>query len=786
MAGSDGPSRPRRPQAPGTGGARISAGGRRTRSNGHGTQRRSIFWRLRRVFFLLALAGLASGVGFATVIARVELPDPEELLQSSFICAAGVAPGECDDGTALARLSGEEDRSNVELQDVPQHLIDAVVATEDRQFFEHQGIDPVSIGRALYEDLRGRAIEQGGSTITQQYAKNLYLSHDRTLARKLEEAVLSVKLEQQMSKQEILEGYLNTVYFGRNAYGIQSASRAYFDKDVGDLGLWEAAFLAGLIRAPSVADPVENPEEATNRRATVLAAMVEEGYITQDQADLSNALEWIPGETVVGSDTYRLVETREGTNIGSEYVTAYVQRVLKEDLGFSDSEIAGGGLRVYTTLDMRLQYAAYETVYNPETGVLNQPDDPSAALVAVDENGHIKAMVGGRNFAERQVNLAVSGSGGDGRPVGSTFKAIPLALTVQDGYSLERSGFNAPATTVLDQTIDGQPRPGCADEWPVANYAESEQGYLNIVDATRVSSNTAYAQLMLELGPQNVLTMGQRLGMDTTDLEPCPPVVLGAGNSNPLEMAEIYSTFANRGIHKEPTIITRVEQVDQDGNAHVVWEWQPEETRVMLEEKADVVTHVLRQVIEGGTGESADIGKAAAGKTGTAQYNKDAWFVGYVPRLTTAVWMGYPEADWQPPQPCDPEDWEPFGCDLQIPPMNPDGRAVRGRSVTGGSFPAEIWRNFMTVATDMLALNDEFVEPPDDAMRDGETLGIPATTTTAPPPRRLPGATIIIPGDDDDDDDDDRGPPDKTQPTLPPHWTNPDSDPGPGFTIPLG
>jgi membrane peptidoglycan carboxypeptidase len=702
------------------------------------SKRRNILWRARRALFVLALAGLASFAGLAAVIASVELPEPEDVLQSSFICAADVAPGECDDGTALAKLSGDEDRNNVRLEDVPQHVIEAVIATEDRQFFEHTGINPLAIGRALYQDIRGQGVQQGGSTITQQFAKNKYLSHDRTLTRKLQEAALSIKVEQQMSKEEILEGYLNTIYFGRNAYGIQSASRAYFDKDVQDLALWEAAFLSGLIRAPALAEPEKYPEEATRRRATVLDAMVEEGYITEDERELSNAVEWTPGETIVPLESHRLVDVRQGRAIGAEYVTAYVQRVLQEELGFDESEIGGGGLRVYTTLDMRLQYAAYETIYNAETGILNQEGDPYAALVALDNNGHIKAMVGGRNFEENQINLAVSGSGSPGRAVGSTLKPVALALAAREGYSLERSGFNAPATYEVDQR---EAAPNCDPIWELSNYAESSQGYLNLIDATRVSSNTAYAQitrdLMLEHGPESVPAMAQELGMDSP-LTPCPPMVLGPDNSNPLEMAEVYSTFANRGVHKEPTIITRVEQMDENGNVDLVWEWQPDEARVMSEEAADLVTHALRTVIQAGTGRAADIGKPAAGKTGTTQENKDAWFVGYVPRLTTAVWMGYPGEPATNPDTGEilvDEDGNPIIGD--VPAME----NVHGRSVTGGSFPAEIWGAFMRLATDLLELDDDFIEPSPEALRGGETLGEPPTTTTAP--TTVPQTTII-------------------------------------------
>lgn len=733
MAGFDQPVRGRRPQPSQGGGVRAAAarveGWRERIPSTKSTKRRNILWRFRRVLFLFALIMMAGVVGAAAFVSRLELTDPHEMLQTSYICAADVEPGKCTADNAMARLSNEDadDRVLVPLEEIPDVLKNAVIATEDRDFYEHKGVSPQAIFRAIFQDLRGGAT-QGGSTITQQYVKNAYLTSEQTYDRKVREAVLSMKLEQTMSKDDILEAYLNTIFWGRKSFGAQAASRVYFDKDVQDLELAEAALLAGIIRAPVTADPHEHPEEAKRRREVTLEAMLDEGYITEDEYREANADEF---ESVIEYDGPQQIRTfNRGEGIGSEYVTAFIQEELQK-LGYSDEQITGGGLRVYTTLDLDLQEAAYNTVYGPE-GVLNQEGDPAAALVTLDDQGHIVAMVGGKDFRAdndyAQLNLAENPTG---RPVGSTFKPVAVAAAVQAEYSLANSTYNSPSPYTVDQSGIS----GCAEEWEVNNYDETtHEGRLNVLKATEVSSNTAFAQMMVDLTPTRVKEMAEALGMDTdsrwTD-DLCPPVVLGTENSTPLEMAEVYSTFANGGMRNDPTIVTRVEIVDTNGEARVDWEWQ-EDTgqRVMPEERANLVTHALRGVVEGGTGTAAQLGTVqVAGKTGTTSDNKDAWFVGYVPPpgLTTAVWMGYVEADWKDEtcDPNDPEEPRPERCgEYEIPPMNENGRPVRGGAVTGGGLPAQIWQKYMTraVATRGMPEGAEFPEVTEEQLRDGRTL----------------------------------------------------------------
>ena len=405
--------------------------------------------------------------------------------------------------------------------------------------------------------------------------------------------------------------------------------------------------------------------------------MASEGYIDGEERA---TIEASPIETgVVPARDRRGLGRVEGNtpdnDIGTKYFVEAVRRQVAEQYG--EDVLYGGGLRIYTTLDFELQRAAWDAV----TSTLDQPTDPDAALVAVDEYGYVKAMVGGRDFENDEVNLALgAAAGGSGRGAGSSFKPFVLAEAVRQDISLN-SMFDAPARITFDD-VQGEK---VGEPWKVSNYGGTEQGVLDIVDATRVSSNTAYAQLMLEVGPGNVATLANRLGV-SAELPVVPSLVLGSGDVSPLDMAVGYSTFANRGIHNDPILVTKIEQVDEDGDVEVIDQAVPSGERVLTEEQADLVTYCLQEVVKGGTGASASFGKPAAGKTGTTQDNKDAWFVGYTPKLTAAVWLGY--ADPRP--------------DGTVPTMDADSPVSRSRGlngVTGGTLPATIWRKFMEAAS---------------------------------------------------------------------------------------
>jgi penicillin-binding protein 1A len=679
---------------------------------------------MRRPLFLVALAMLASLTGVAVVFARTQLPVIEDLEQSSYICAGDVAPGECGPQNAMTRLQADEDRVNVALADMPPILTQAVIAMEDRDFYEHDGVNPMGIARALFQNVKGGSVSQGGSTITQQYVKNAFkLSTERAVSRKVKEAVLSLKLEQQMSKDQILEGYLNTIYFGRGAYGVEAASQAYFGKDIGQITASEAALLAGEIRAPASAEPTAHPEEATRRRHTALVAMQEEGYITR--ADFE-ALDAIPiGQVVpVAFSSVQLTKSLRGAAdpwyMGTDYLPPYIQSELEriDPVRFSEENVTRGGYRIYTSID----YAMQQQAWNAVTSTLDREDDPAtpewegdpeASLVAVDDQGLIRAMVGSRHrydVNEHQENFAVCGHGSQGREPGSTFKPIVLAEAMRQGYSL-KSRYNAQGTITFDQPAVVSANGG--HPWKVSNYSESDAGVLDLIGATRESSNTAYAQLIVDIKPDGPAQLAKQMGVgQCTDFDPHYAEVLGDVNATPLEMAGVYSTFANRGVYKRPDIITRVEQADQEGHITVLYERQVQQTQVLSETQADLVTHALEAVVgEGGTGASANIGKPMAGKTGTSQLNKNAWFAGFVPKLTAVVWMGYPDADYPDPD---------SGGAMTLWPMNRDGRLVHGRPATGGSFPAEIWKKFMTEATG--ESNDGFVEPTPQQINAGKIL----------------------------------------------------------------
>jgi penicillin-binding protein 1A len=602
---------------------------------------------------LLAFTALA-GVTFMLV--NLKLPADTPLGQTTYLYAS-------DGETALAKLSDGSDRELVSIDKVPDVLVDAVLASEDQHFFEHSGLDPAGILRATWHDLRNKGGGlQGGSTITQQYVKNAYLTHERTIWRKLKEAAYAVKVERKFDKKEILERYLNTIYFGRGAYGVQAASRAYFSKDVGDLNLSEAAYLAGLIRAPELADARVAPEVAERRRAKVLGNMVLTHAITPAERRRAEAA---PVAVIDKADRDPIVTA---ANTGTDYFIDYVRRQLVKTLG--EQTAFSGGLRVTTSLDFKAQRDAYRAVYG---ATLTRKSDPAGALVSIDDQGRIRAMVGGRDWnmppdecdrTHCKVNLAVGREGGgSGRQPGSTFKPILLAETVKEGYSVE-SSFPGPPKITIPKASNGA-------DWNVTNFDEASYGRVNLIDATRNSVNTVYAQLAVAIGATHMRDMARDLGVKTP-LKPNNSLVLGTGEVSVLDMAAAFSTFANRGVRIDPRAILKIEtasgSVIQDNE-------KPKRTRVLQEKDADVVNFCLRQVVERGSGTAAQVaGRSIIGKTGTTQAFGDAWFVGATRKLTTAVWMGYPEGNSKKMD------------------------DVRGKEVTGGSFPASIFKRFMTAA----------------------------------------------------------------------------------------
>jgi penicillin-binding protein 1A len=662
----------------------------------------SPFWRYRRLFFLIGLLFSTALAGAAYLLVRVPLPAERQQAQTTFLTDVT--------GARLATLANGVNRVFVPMEKIPPVVVDAVISTEDRSFFDHGGVDPLGIVRATFADVRGKNL-QGGSTITQQYVKNVYLGRERTLARKIKEAALAVKLERKLSKQQILERYLNTVYFGRGAYGVQAAARAYFGKDVEQLGLREAAYLAGLIRSPVEADALKRPDVANARRDRTLTAMVRDGRIQARDRDA------VKGERVEAYvvDRAKAEPTFAMADKGTQFFADYVRQQLLTR--YSEATVYGGGLRVKTTLDLRMQAQAYDAVY----GLLNRGDDPAGALVSIDSNGEVKAMVGGRDFTTFSVNLALGkAGGGSGRQPGSTFKPFVLAELVRAGYSVQ-STLPAPPTIVFPKANKGK-------DYEIDNFeGETFDAPINVVDATKHSVNTVYAQLMKTVGPAKVVDLAHKAGV-TADLSADLSLTLGTSEVSVLDMASAYSTFARRGEHVEPVTILEVRTAD----GHVLERSRSSRTRAFSAKVADTVNYCLQQVVTGGTGTGASIGKPVAGKTGTTQDFGDAWFVGYTPRLTTAVWMGYPE-----------------GNSKKM--LN-----VRGRKVNGGSFPATIFKRFMSAAmadgdyggsfAPAPSLGGKPIPPVTGAILPTTTTSSSSTTLPPGPSTTLPPATTTTTG----------------------------------------
>jgi penicillin-binding protein 1A len=550
------------------------------------------------------------------------------------------------DGSIIAEWHAGEDRVPVAYAELPAHLVDAVVAIEDQRFWVHSGVDPRAIARAASANLEAGAIVQGGSTITQQYVKNVLLTSDATLERKIEEAELALRLEETLTKEEILERYLNAIFMGEGAYGIGAAALRYFGTPVGSLTLGESALLAGLVNSPIAYNPYEHPDEALARRGVVLDKMVDLGWVDAGAA------------AAAAAEPLRLMPRSERDRSPFPYFTEEVRRRLLAEpaLGAAPEErfeaLHAGGLQIFTTLDPTVQRAA-------EAAVLAVvPDEgPDAAVVAIDpRTGHVLAIVGGRDYYDpddpiAQFNLATQGL----RQPGSAFKPFVLAAAVEAGVGLDRVLEAGPTVTLATDSGD----------WTVANHEHADFPDLTLREATVFSVNTVYARLIQEVGPERVAEIASAAGI-TTPLDPLPSLALGAQEVTVFDMASAYATFAGGGVHVAPTLITRIE----DADGHVVFEPVPAITPVLEPEVAADVTSTLTEVVRRGTGQQAKIGRPVAGKTGTTESSHDAWFVGYTPELVAAVWVGFGEGNRPLTAP-----HTPF-------------------TITGGSWPAQIWSRF--------------------------------------------------------------------------------------------
>jgi penicillin-binding protein 1A len=604
---------------------------------------------------LVILAGFGSGAALSSSCSLSALR-PVKIGQNSFVYAA--------DGLRLGSIPAERNREPVSLARMGPWLPRATVAVEDRRFYEHGGVDYVGIARALWRDVNAGKVVQGGSTITQQLVRNLYVGKERTFQRKLKEACLAIKLSERWSKDRILKEYLNTVYYGNHAYGGEAAAQTYFSKPARELNLRQAALLAGLPQAPSDYDPFHNAPAAIVRRNEVLQTMLVGGAITPAQ------YRWAVRSSNLGLRPGSLY-----TRIRQPYFFGYVINELERVYGANT--VREGGLRVYTTIDPKLQRAANRAIRD----TLYERDDPAAAIVSIEPGtGAIRAMTavipGNRR---NQFNLAAQST----RQSGSTFKAFVLASAIEKGIDPDHTYYtSAPFTCTrgpwcISDYLSGKP-------WQVSTYDHSYVGTISITHATLRSDNTVYAQLTLDVGPDYIWRMAKRLGVHLTQ-KPVASIGLGPLAVSPLDMATAYSAFASGGIVAEPMAIRKVVLANGTVDSDAGW-GKPETKRGLSEAVAWKVTDILRQNALYGTGAGSGDGiHPNAGKTGTTEDHADAWFIGYTRDLSTAVWMGYPGGE--------------------IPMLS-----VHGYSVAGATFPVPMWHRYMTVAEAGRPVR-EFLEP---------------------------------------------------------------------------
>ncbi|HKH76360.1 MAG TPA: PBP1A family penicillin-binding protein, partial [Rubrobacteraceae bacterium] len=618
-------------------------------------QSRGRAWGIVRILlvglFSASLLSAVAGVGaFAYTYRTVSENLPEldryrntELAQTSVVYNSA--------GEVVDELHGVQNRFVVDLSEVDPTLRDAVVAIEDQRFYEHRGLDFEAVGRAAWENVRTLSIQEGGSTITQQLVKNTYIAQEQrqipSFRRKMAEASLAWQYEEIHSKDEILEQYLNTVYFGANAYGAEAAARTYYNKAAADLALPESAMLAGIINLPGTYDPFSDPESAKKRRNVVLDRMLEHGYLDEEEhaAAVAEEIELSRGRVEYEND--------------NEYFLDAVRKELAEEYG--DQGVYEGGLKIYTTLDPRLQELAatsVDDVVNPEEG------GPSASLVSVDpETGAVKAMVGGSDFQQVKFNLATQGK----RQPGSAFKTFVLSEAIRQGISTD--------TRYLSDYLE-VPMGEYEEPYVVQNYDFHERGPINLKTATEQSDNTVYVQLALDLGLENVVDMASKMGIESA-LETYPSTAIGGLGEgvSPYEMASAYSTLANGGMHMEPYLVEKVTR-EEDGEEVTIQEHEPEGKEALTRDQAAAVTQTLRGVVERGTASRYrdlvdEIDRPSAGKTGTSENFVDAWYIGYVPQLTTSVWVGYPEE--------------------RVPMVNINGLP----EINGENYPLDIWSLYM-------------------------------------------------------------------------------------------
>jgi penicillin-binding protein 1A len=570
------------------------------------------------------------------------------------------------DGSVLAQR-GEMAGANVALKDLPPYLPKAFIAIEDRRFYSHFGVDPFGILRAAVANVLHRGVSQGGSTLTQQLAKNVFLTQERTLLRKLQEAELALWLERKYSKNEILELYLNRVYFGSGAYGVEAAAQRYFGKPAKNVTLAEAAMLAGLVKSPSRLAPNRNPEGAEKRAQIVLAAMADAKFISDAQAQAS-----------IAHPPVSVKPAGAGT---VNYVADWIGEVLDDLVGQIEESIV-----VETTIDPKLQAVAEAAVIDELAAKSVKFSVSQGALVAMSPDGAVRAMVGGRNYAESQYNRAVTSK----RQPGSAFKPFVYLTAIESGLT--------PDTVRQDAPLD-------VKGWKPENYSREYFGPVTLTQALAMSLNTVAVRVGLEVGPKNVVRTAHRLGI-SSKLEPNASIALGTSEVSMIELVGAYAPFANGGLAASPHVVTRIKTLD----GKLLYARQPEQSSPVIEPRnVAMMNRMMEETLISGTARKAEIpGWTAAGKTGTSQDFRDAWFIGYTANLVTGVWLG-----------------------------NDDNSPTK--KATGGGLPVEVWTRFMRAAHQGVAaaaLPNSQMGPVSTLAQIAAQIGAPASGGARPAPTR--------------------------------------------------
>ena len=581
----------------------------RKKKRAKSTSRKWLFVKIFVVVVLLSLiAGLAVAAGAIYAVSR-DLPSLDA--QHRDPLATNTVIYDRTGKIVIAELHGGENRVIVPSAKIPDAMKQATVAVEDERFYEHHGVDYLGVVRAMVENLRAGSVVQGGSTITEQYVKNAYVGPERTYKRKLNEAVLAWQLEDKWTKDKILTAYLNTVYYGAGAYGVEAAARTYFHKHASELSVKEAAMLAALPKFPSAYSPTADKKMAMQQRDKVLQLMANQGYITQARADHLMAS--------------KLHVYRNPPNYNKSLADYFVDYVVKQlTKKYGSAMVFDGGLRVTTSIDVEWQRAAIDII-KETTEPLDFGFKPSAALVAIDPaNGYIRTMVGGLDYKKQKFNLAFQAR----RQAGSSMKPFVLAAAVEQGMNPDTTYYSSKSPIIIPMGL-------FADPWVV--NGDGPGGPESVSAATTISDNVVFAQLSVDVGPQNTVNTARRMGI-TSPLDAVPSITLGTSGVTPLEMADAYATLAAGGVHHKPQAIVQV----KNRNGKVIWKPKTKGTRAIPAGVASVVTQCLERAASGGTGSpsGAYFPYPRAGKTGTTENGWDVWYDGYTPQLAASVWMG--------------------------------------------------------------------------------------------------------------------------------------------------